>query len=86
MIEEPQQFSAIEGILNRWGLPIAMMVVGGYLLWRVARWFAPLAAQLVTGHLKFMDTIDSRTQALLSKTDTTNALLTDIKRDLERRP
>ena len=83
---QSEQLTALEGILNRWGLPVVMLGVVCYIVWRIARWAEPLARMLVNRHVDFVDSMDAKMDDLSSKTDQTNRLLGEISSKLERRP
>lgn len=60
-------------LVDRFGVPVAVLCALGYAIWRVARWLAPRADKALDGHMEF----------LRVNTDINRGLL-DTQKSLER--
>jgi hypothetical protein len=73
-----------EGVLNRWGLPILLLLVVGWAVWKLARWIAPRIDRIVDSHVKFVDSLDQRVGKLEDGGEEAIRLLRSIDQKVTR--
>ncbi len=54
-------------VADRLGVPVAFLLIIAFAIWRVAKWVAPRADELISRHFKFMDGVVA-TQIKLQET------------------
>lgn len=67
-----------EAVLNRWGLPILLLMAVGWAVWKVARWLAPRFDRLADSHVDLVETLKDRVGKLEDNSEEANRLLRSI--------
>lgn len=72
-------------MLDRYGLPITMLVVIGCVFWRAADWASPLAERAVDKHVEFLDRTSGAVEKIggvLTEMQSENRASTEMIRDI----
>lgn len=78
-----EQLPAWEAILNRWGLPIVILIVVAYAVYRATRWLGPRADRLIESHLHLVDTLETKLVATEANTSQAVKRLEQIEATVE---
>lgn len=73
-MEELAQF------IERLGLPVGLVVVALFAIWRIARFLAPLGQQVVGKHIEFLDATKTQQARTVDAIERQTELLSGISR------
>lgn len=70
----------LEGLLNRWGLPLVLLGAVGFAVWKLMRWMEPRANRLVDSHVDLVETLKKRLEQIEENSEEANKRLESIDR------
>jgi hypothetical protein len=66
--------------IERLGLPVGLVVVALFGIWRIARFLAPLGKQVVSKHIEFLDATENQQARTVDAIERQTELLSGISR------
>jgi hypothetical protein len=72
-----------EAVLNRWGLPILLLIVVGWAAWKVVEWLAPRFDRLIDSHVDLVETLKTRVGNIEETNEEMKAHVANLARNSE---
>lgn len=89
LIESPLDW---EGILNRWGLPVLLLALVAYAVYKLTQWAGPRADKVIDSHVHLVETLEHKltateenTRRVVDKLDQIEEKVDDIDRKMPGR-
>jgi hypothetical protein len=72
-----------EGILNRWGLPVVILVLVAYAVYRLTQWAGPRADKMIDSHMHLVETLEHKLTATQENTQRAVEKLSEIEEKVD---